>query len=153
VKSHSTSQKNHESSRPARFVELESRQGIENDVEGDADAESDHGCKHLGMQLDDSMMITLGAELAQVSNRRSLEQLYFCEFHPHWPILHQDTFQRKTQPEELVQAVLIAGLWMIDTAKTRLLAESYHDKLVKRQCKYIVKQCPIIFSGNHGPSD
>ena len=96
------------------------------------------------------MLISLGAELAQASNRRLLEQLYFRRLHPHWPMLHQNTFQSKTQPEELVQAVLVAGLWMTDTAKARQVAECHHDRMVEIQCKNSVKQFHQIFSNYHG---
>ncbi len=105
-------------------------------MEGDGDAKPDRECIKLPLwRLVDSKLISLGAELAQSSNRKLLEQHYFREFHPHWPILHQNTFQSKTQPEELVQAVLVAGLWMADTAKTRQLAEYHHDMMVEIQCQ------------------
>lgn len=92
------------------------------------------------------MLITLGAELTQASTRSSLQQLYFREIHPHWPILHQNTFQSKTESEELVQAVLVAGLWMTDTASTKQLAESHHDMMFEIECKISVMQFLLILS-------
>jgi Fungal specific transcription factor domain len=152
VKSHSTSKRNLGLSHSASFLKPEPKRGIGNNVEGDGDAKPDRECRQLALRrLGDSMLISLGAELAQASNRRLLEQLYFRELHPHWPILHQNTFQSKTQPEELVQAVLVAGLWMTDTAKTRQLAECHHDRMVEIQCNNSVKQFLPIFSDYHGP--
>lgn len=100
-------------------------------------------------RLSDSMMISLGAEFAQASNRRLLEQGYFSKLHLYWPILHQHTYQSKPQPEQLVQAVLVAGSWMTGTAKARQLAESHHDKIVEIQCENSVKQPLLIFLACH----
>jgi hypothetical protein len=92
------------------------------------------------------MMISLGAEFAQAFNRKLLEQLYFSKLHLHWPILHQNTFQSVAQPEQLVQAVLVAGLWMTGTAKARQQAEFHHDKIVEIQCENSVIPPSPIFS-------
>ena len=147
VKSHSTSQSNPGLSRSASFLNSNPRKGIGKLVEGDDDAEPDRECRQFALRrLADSILISLGAELTQAPNRRLLEQLYFRELHPHWPILHQNTFQSKTQPEELVQAVLVAGLWMTDTAETRQLAEFHHDRMVEIQCNNSVKQFLSISS-------
>ncbi|KFY99755.1 hypothetical protein V500_01283 [Pseudogymnoascus sp. VKM F-4518 (FW-2643)] len=106
------------------------------DIGINAEAKPDDERREQALRrLSDSMMITLGAEFAQVSNRRLLEQGYFSKLHLHWPILHQHTFQSKPQPEQLVQAVVVAGLWMTGTTKARQLAESHHDKIVEIQCE------------------
>ncbi|KAJ5536130.1 hypothetical protein N7513_009316 [Penicillium frequentans] len=73
---------------------------------------------------------TPAAKLLEATNRRQLEELYFRNFHPHWPILHQQTFQNSAQPPNLSIAVLIAGLWMIGTPETRNEAMSYHDAIL-----------------------
>lgn len=144
IKSHSTAHRKLGLSRSAGFFEPAPEWGIENEAEGDGDAEPDREYKQEAIRLGNSILISPGAELADATNRRFLEQLYFRELHPQWPILHQETFQSKSQPEELVQAVLVAGLWMIDTTETRQLAESYHDRLIAIQCKYLVKQFPLV---------
>lgn len=97
------------------------------------------------------MMISLGAELAQASNRKLLEQLYFSKLHLHWPILHQNTYQSAAQPEQLVQAVLVAGLWMTGTAKARQVAELHHDKMVEIQCGNSVIPPPPISPAYYRP--
>ncbi|KFZ01197.1 hypothetical protein V501_10146 [Pseudogymnoascus sp. VKM F-4519 (FW-2642)] len=128
--SHSKSPANLELSSPASSLTPEPKQNIENNVQ----AKSDHERRELALRrLSDSMMISLGAEFAQASNRKLLEQLYFSTLHLHWPILHQRTFQSEAQPEQLVQAVLVAGLWMTGTAKARQQAEFHHDKIVEIQ--------------------
>ncbi|KFY73966.1 hypothetical protein V499_05978 [Pseudogymnoascus sp. VKM F-103] len=128
--SHSKSPVNLELSSPASFLTPEPKQNIENNVQ----TKSDHERRELALRrLSDSMMISLGAEFAQASNRKLLEQLYFSTLHLHWPILHERTFQSEAQPEQLVQAVLVAGLWMTGTAKARQQAEFHHDKIVEIQ--------------------
>lgn len=122
------------------------------DIGNNAEAKPDDERREPALRrLSDSMMISLGAEFAQASNRRLLEQLYFSKLHVHWPILHQNTFQSKAQPEQLVQAVLVAGLWMTGTAKARQLAECHHDKIVEIQCENSVKQPLPIFPAFHRP--
>lgn len=128
--------------------------GPKGDIENSVEAKSDHERRELALRrLSDSMMISLEAELAQASNRKLLEQLYFSKLHLHWPILHQNTFQSEAQPEELVQAVLVAGLWMTGTAKARQVAERYHDEIVEIQCENSVNQPFPIFPAYHRPQD
>jgi hypothetical protein len=71
------------------------------------------------------------AQLLQAANRAQLQELYFSEFHPHWPLLHKDTFQSTPQPPGLVQVVLLIGLWMVNTDEARTQAASYHDTLLR----------------------
>lgn len=97
------------------------------------------------------MMISLGAEFTQASNRKLLEQLYFSKLHLHWPILHQSTFHSEAQPEQLVQAVLVAGVWMTGTAKARQQAEFHHDKIVEIQCENSVIPPSPIFPAYYRP--
>ncbi|KFY11130.1 hypothetical protein V492_04628 [Pseudogymnoascus sp. VKM F-4246] len=103
---------------------------------GNGEAEPDRKRRESALQqLRDNMMITLGPEITEASNRRSLEEYYFGKLHLHWPILHQYTFQSEAQPEQLVQAVLVAGLWMTGTAEAKETAELHHDKIVEIQCE------------------
>jgi hypothetical protein len=146
--SHSKFPANLKISPPASSLPPEPKQDIGNTVE----AKSDHERRELALRrLSDSMMISLEAEFAQASNRKLLEQLYFSKLHLHWPILHQSTFQSEAQPEQLVQAVLIAGLWMTGTAKARQQAEFHHDKIVEIQCENSVNQPSPIFPAYYRP--
>ncbi|KAI1260052.1 hypothetical protein F5Y18DRAFT_407283 [Xylariaceae sp. FL1019] len=110
---------------------------IEKGANEDCTTEPDIQVKQVTPRLGDSLLIELGEEIVHASNRRLLEQLYFSHFHPHWPILHQYTFQNAAPPDELRHAVLVAGLWTIDTAEARQLAESCHDMLADRLCKFV----------------
>lgn len=148
--SHSLSPGKLELSPQAGFLIPEPKQDIGSNAEAKLDLER----RELALrQLSDSMMISLGAELAQASNRRLLVQLYFSKLHLHWPILHRDSFQSKAQPEQLVQVVLVAGLWMTGTAKARQVAECHHDKIVEIQCENSVKQPIPIFSAYYRPQN
>lgn len=82
---------------------------------------------------------TPAAKLLEATNRRQLEELYFRSFHPHWPILHQQTFQNSAQPPNLSIAVLIAGLWLIGTPETRNEAMSYHDAILTELNRKLVR--------------
>jgi len=73
---------------------------------------------------------TSAVKLLEDTNRRQLEELYFRDFHPHWPILHQQTFQNSAQPPTLSIAVLLVGLWMMKTPRTRQEAKFFHDAIM-----------------------
>ncbi|KFY18437.1 hypothetical protein V493_08616 [Pseudogymnoascus sp. VKM F-4281 (FW-2241)] len=122
------------------------------DIGNIVELEPDYERRELALRrLSDIMMISLGAEFAEASDRKLLEQLYFSKLHLHWPILHQNTFRSKTQPEQLVQAVLIAGLWMTGTAKARQQVEFHHDKIVEIQCENSVNHPFLISQASHRP--
>jgi hypothetical protein len=107
--------------------------------EGACDAEDESDFRGLRIeQLGGTILVDIGAELARALNKELLIDHYFREFHPHWPILHQDTFQSKSQPVGLVEAVMVAGLWTTEIAETRHLAESLHDHLDYRMREYLV---------------
>lgn len=148
--SHSISLGKLEYTPQANFLISEPERDIGNHVEAKPDDER----RELALRrLSDSMMISLGSEIADASNRKLLEQRYFSKLHLHWPILHQNTFHSKDQPEQLVQAVLVAGLWVTGTAKERQLAESHHDKIVEIQCENSVKATLSNVPSLHRPQN
>ncbi|KAJ5673162.1 hypothetical protein N7507_002289 [Penicillium longicatenatum] len=87
---------------------------------------------------------TPAEKLLDATNRRQLEELYFGKFHPHWPILHQQTFKNSAQPPTLSIAVLIAGLWMMGTPETRQEAKLYHDAILTELNRKLVRTLSII---------
>lgn len=85
---------------------------------------------------------TPAAKLLEATNRRQLEELYFRKFHPHWPILHLQTFQNSAQPPTLSIAVLIAGLWMTGSPQAMREAKGHHDTILTELNRKLVR---IIF--------
>ncbi|KAH8807469.1 hypothetical protein F5884DRAFT_880561 [Xylogone sp. PMI_703] len=77
--------------------------------------------------------VPLGLEssLFSKSTQAHLEEPFFCKIHPHWPILHRRTFKATTKPPSLVHAVLVAGLWAINSPVARAQAEFYHDIVIR----------------------
>ncbi|KAJ5812982.1 hypothetical protein N7447_010005 [Penicillium robsamsonii] len=55
--------------------------------------------------------------------------LYFTHFHQHWPFLHQQTFSIPDEPQLLLQAVVMIGLWVSGSAAARQDARNLHSKL------------------------
>lgn len=82
---------------------------------------------------------TPAAKLLEATNRRELEEFYFRKFHPHWPILHRQTFQNSAQSPTLSVAVLIAGLWMMGIPQTRNEAKIYHDAILTELNRKLVR--------------
>jgi hypothetical protein len=80
-----------------------------------------------GLNLASDLML----QLLDASDRVQLQEVYFKDFHPHWPLLHKETFLRSTQPTELTSAVLAAGLWVLGTLETRDRAQLCHDALMR----------------------
>ncbi|KAI0594880.1 hypothetical protein F4775DRAFT_571704 [Biscogniauxia sp. FL1348] len=69
-------------------------------------------------------------KLPQSPKYRQLQDLYFSDLHPHWPILHRHTFLNTPQPPGLVQIVAIAGLWILNDVESRAQARQYHNWLL-----------------------
>ncbi|KAH8881053.1 hypothetical protein GQ53DRAFT_668654, partial [Thozetella sp. PMI_491] len=67
--------------------------------------------------------------LFDAARQKRLEDLYFAEFHPHWPILHRHTYQHTSQPSCLVEAVHAVGLWLVKSAEAKNEAALLHEKL------------------------
>ncbi|KAJ5939433.1 hypothetical protein N7466_002567 [Penicillium verhagenii] len=90
---------------------------------------------------------TPAVKLLQAANRSQLEELYFSKFHPHWPILHHQTFQNSAQIPTLSIAVLLAGLWMVGDPRARDEAKLYHDTILNGLDRKLVKApLPHAFS-------
>ncbi|KAF3056760.1 Zinc finger protein [Trichoderma lentiforme] len=69
--------------------------------------------------------------LLETPHQKQLTELYFRNFHGHWPILHQQTFRNTTQPPKVMQAVLTVGLWTVDEPETRSQAGIFHDAILR----------------------
>ncbi|TLS21486.1 uncharacterized protein PpBr36_10184, partial [Pyricularia pennisetigena] len=67
----------------------------------------------------------------QDPRNKQLAETYFTVFHPHWPLIHRDTFMSNQQPELLTRAVMIIGLFFHGSAEARALAVTHHRKLLK----------------------
>jgi hypothetical protein len=80
----------------------------------------------------------LGSSFTAVASREELERLYFCHFHPHWPLLDEASFTEVPQIRELVTSVLVAGLWMVPTRSARLEARRRHDILMQEVVRRLV---------------
>lgn len=66
----------------------------------------------------------------QDPRNQQLIDTYFAWFHPQWPFLHRETFMSTHQPELLIRAVLIIGLYLQESKETRKIAMGHHDKLL-----------------------
>ncbi|KAI1630703.1 hypothetical protein F4809DRAFT_635655 [Biscogniauxia mediterranea] len=86
-------------------------------------------------------------QLLQSPKCRHLQNLYFSELHPHWPILHRHAFLNTPQPSELSQIVLVAGLWMSNDVESRAQARLYHNWLLA----YIEKRLFHLETDPHRP--
>ncbi|KAI1374561.1 hypothetical protein F4677DRAFT_425427 [Hypoxylon crocopeplum] len=92
--------------------------------------------------LRDNIYKGLGPSFTAIADREELERLYFRHFHPHWPLLDEDSFMNAPQLPELVAAVLVAGLWMVPTRAARLEAKSQHDILMQDDTRRLLKEQP-----------
>lgn len=67
--------------------------------------------------------------------------IYFDNFHPKWPFLHRATFDVTKEPCVLVQSVVMIGLWIEGSKKSRNAAIDFHHSL----CSAIRAQMVRIF--------
>lgn len=81
--------------------------------------------------------------LLETPHQNQLTELYFRNFHGHWPILHQQTFRNMTQPPKVMQAVLTVGLWTVDEPETRSQAGIFHDAILRCLDKDLVRE-PLL---------
>ncbi|KAB8261457.1 hypothetical protein BDV32DRAFT_137319 [Aspergillus pseudonomiae] len=56
-------------------------------------------------------------------------QLYFARFHPRWPFLHRATFGASHEPNLLLYAVVMIGMWVSGKDTCRRSALDLHRKL------------------------
>ncbi|WYZ46636.1 hypothetical protein EsH8_IX_000861 [Colletotrichum jinshuiense] len=62
--------------------------------------------------------------------RLQLQNIYFTEFHPHWPLLHRQMFETTAQHTLLTRAVITVGLWFAASPDSKALAIKLHDHLL-----------------------
>lgn len=74
---------------------------------------------------DDRINTPIG-DIAQVDH---YIHLYFTHFHQHWPILHRHTFSVADEPQLLLQAVIMIGLWVSGSPAAQEGARNLHSKL------------------------
>ena len=79
------------------------------------------------------------SSIAEGVDRGLLENAYFERFHPHWPLLHQQTFQNTPQHPDLRQAVLVVGLWMMGSPY-KAEAEKHHKSLLRVLDRELVRR-------------
>lgn len=73
-----------------------------------------------------------------IATREELEELYFQDFQSHWPLVDKETYLQTPQPDMLVAAVLVAGLWMSPSPEARVEADAQHDTLLLDLTKRLV---------------
>lgn len=56
--------------------------------------------------------------------------VYFCHFHHHWPIVHGPSFRRSMEPQILLLAVVMIGLWVTGETGSQTRAVAMHEKLL-----------------------
>ncbi|KAL4948562.1 hypothetical protein BDW69DRAFT_198784 [Aspergillus filifer] len=56
--------------------------------------------------------------------------VYFSHFHYQWPMLHCRSFRFSKEPQILLLAVVMIGLWVTGESSAQARAESMHEKLV-----------------------
>ncbi|KAI0126963.1 hypothetical protein BJ170DRAFT_425181 [Xylariales sp. AK1849] len=82
----------------------------------------------------------LGSSLTSIASREELERLYFCQFHPHWPLLDEESYMNVPQVPELVAAVLIAGLWMVPSREARHEAKCRHNLMMQEITRRLLNE-------------
>ncbi|KAI9376113.1 hypothetical protein BJX61DRAFT_539125 [Aspergillus egyptiacus] len=95
---------------------------------------------------------SIGLGLDSASQIDRYVQLYFTEFHPHWPILHRGTFSVHHEPPLLVQAVLMIGLWVSGTSSAQRAALELHLKLGNSILAQKSKWQPPEQTSQHSPT-
>ncbi|PLB52586.1 C2H2 type zinc finger domain protein [Aspergillus steynii IBT 23096] len=70
----------------------------------------------------------IGATATQLVTQEYVD-IYFRDFHPHWPFLHPSTFDASREPSILVQSVVMIGMWITGRPEKRDAALQLHRKL------------------------
>ncbi|KGO67489.1 Transcription factor, fungi [Penicillium italicum] len=78
-----------------------------------------------GMNTSDQINTSIG-KIAQVDH---YVHLYFTHFHQHWPVLHRHTFSVADEPQLLLHAVIMIGLWVSGSPAAQEDARNLHSKL------------------------
>jgi hypothetical protein len=95
------------------------RQGTFRDEPTSQETEEVANLNSMGLPLEDS------ARSAQ-----KYIDIYFNDFHPAWPFLHQGTFKLPEEPCVLLQSMLMIGLWIKGDDTDREKAMTFHHKLL-----------------------
>ncbi|KAE8378650.1 C6 and C2H2 transcription factor [Aspergillus bertholletiae] len=78
--------------------------------------------------------------------------IYFNEFHPTWPFLHQGTFDLPKEPCILLQSMLMIGLWIKGDQTTQDTAMRFHRKLLSaihdQRCQWYLSDTTPRCSGD-----
>ncbi|KAL4913614.1 hypothetical protein BDW62DRAFT_220585 [Aspergillus aurantiobrunneus] len=56
--------------------------------------------------------------------------VYFSHFHYEWPVVHKRSFRLSKEPQILLLAVVMIGLWITGDCAAQFRAEAMHDKLL-----------------------
>ncbi|KAL4930417.1 uncharacterized protein BDV17DRAFT_289646 [Aspergillus undulatus] len=57
-------------------------------------------------------------------------EVYFSHFHYQWPMLHSRAFRLSKEPQILLLAVVMIGLWVTGESTAQARAETMHEKLI-----------------------
>lgn len=77
-----------------------------------------------------SQDVTLGQSAQHLSETKSqCLAIYFEKFHPHWPIVHKESFNPKADAPILVQTMVAIGMWMRKEQSAKMAAIDIHLKL------------------------
>ncbi|KAL4977125.1 hypothetical protein BDW66DRAFT_159161 [Aspergillus desertorum] len=114
------------SSPPHRYADrIESNRSYQHTAE-------EHCALPTRLNLGSSPGLGLSSDLAEKSLRRRNQtyiQVYFDKFHPHWPFLHQATFDLDHEPAFLLQSVVMMGLWVVGDEDSQGAARKLHESL------------------------
>lgn len=67
--------------------------------------------------------------------------VYFGHFHHHWPIVHGGSFRRSKEPQILLLAVVMIGLWVTGETGSQSRAVAMHEKLLTLLESRTVRAC------------
>ncbi|CAG7954989.1 unnamed protein product [Penicillium olsonii] len=102
---------------------------IFDNVAQQASGPAHHDPVHIGSQDPYPANDPVETSFASTARIQHHIQLYFAHFHPHWPILHRQTFSVPDEPPFLLQAVLMIGLWVNGSPQAQQAARDLHSKL------------------------
>lgn len=77
--------------------------------------------------------------------------IYFHEFHPVWPFLHQGTLKMEEEPCVLVQSMVMMGLFIKGDQKSRDTAMAFHENLMTAIEDQKVRNVPPVNTAQPSP--
>jgi len=72
---------------------------------------------------------SFSSQLHRNEKERQALQLYFELFHPHWPFIHQGSFNVLSETPLLLQAMVAIGLWVSGEQSAQSVAIDLHKML------------------------